>query len=100
MDEVIEESDNKGYDKDREEEKDDGRVRINAPDDRTDGKSQEDCDAAQRWGYFFMDPPLTGVSENLFFLEKRMINGRNAREMTKEVAPASRELSIGFKPLR
>jgi hypothetical protein len=38
---------------------------------------------------------LPGWETIFFFFEKRMINGRNAREMTKEVMPASRELSIG-----
>ena len=95
MNQVIEEPYNKGDNEDREEAKDDGRVGINAPGDRADGKSEEDCDSAQRRGYLLVYPALTGMSDNLFFLEKRMMKGRNAREITKEVTPASRELSIG-----
>jgi hypothetical protein len=35
-----------------------------------------------------VDPALTGMGDQLFFLVKAIIKGRNAKETTNEVMPA------------
>jgi hypothetical protein len=35
-----------------------------------------------------MDPAFAGVGDQLFFLLKAIMNGRNAKEMMNEVMPA------------
>ena len=68
---------------------------MNIPDYAGDGKSKEYSDAAQGWRYSSMYSSFAWMSKELFFLEKRMMNGRKANDIRKEVAQAKTGCSIG-----